>query len=444
MLLANKNITVVGMGLTGVATANFLIYQKACVTLIDSKPRVMLEKNIQSLNPASRKIFKCLEIPMPSDLIVLSPGVDINASFLEKAREQGIQIISEIELASRFARAPIIAVTGTNGKSTVTTLIGDILRQAGKKIAIGGNLGTPFIDLLKLQPVDYFVLEVSTFQLEGVKTFRPNIAIILNITPDHLDRHKKFEEYSDLKGRISAFQTEEDTLILNKDDEHALKQGIHSEARKVFFSLSERVTAGVFLEKNLITTCFDGSKKHFLSLDELKPPIKFQIDNFLGAIAATTILNVGRDEIVSAAINFKGLDHRIEWVRTIRGIDFINDSKGTNVGALRKSLENFSRPIILIAGGKDKGGDFQILKTLFKNKVKHLVLMGETKNKLREILNGSFSYEDAENMEDAVKRAMKKAIAGDVVLLSPGCSSFDMFESFVERGDQFKKIVGQL
>ena len=222
MLLANKNITVVGMGLTGVATANFLISQKACVTLIDSKPRVMLEKNIQSLNPASRKIFKCLEIPMPSDLIVLSPGVDINASFLEKAREQGIQIISEIELASRFARAPIIAVTGTNGKSTVTTLIGDILRQAGKKIAIGGNLGTPFIDLLKLQPVDYFVLEVSTFQLEGVKTFRPNIAIILNITPDHLDRHKKFEEYSDLKGRISAFQTEEDTLILNKDDEHGI------------------------------------------------------------------------------------------------------------------------------------------------------------------------------------------------------------------------------
>ena len=444
MLLANKNITVVGMGVTGVATANFLVSQKACVTLVDSKSRVMLEKNIQSLSPETLKHFNCIEIPTTSDLIVLSPGVDINASFLEKSRKQGIQIISEIELASRFAQAPIIAVTGTNGKSTVTTLIGEILRQAGKKIAIGGNLGTPFIDLLKVQPVDYFVLEVSTFQLEGIKTFRPDIAIILNITPDHLDRHKNFKEYSELKGKISAFQTEEDILILNKDDDHVLKQGMRSEAKKVFFSTSEKVTSGAYLEKNSITTCFDENKKHFLSLDELKPPIKFQIENFLGAIAATTILNVGRDEIVSAAINFKGLDHRIEWVRTVRGIDFINDSKGTNVGALHKSLENFSQPIILIAGGKDKGGDFQVLKNLFRKKVKHLVLMGETKNKFREILNGSFSYEDAENMEDAVKRAMKKAIAGDVVLLSPGCSSFDMFESFMERGDQFKKIVGQL
>ena len=432
------------MGITGVATANFLVSQKSCVTLVDSKPRVMLEKNIKSLSPEPLTHFNCLEIPTTSDLIVLSPGVDINALFLEKSREQGIPIISEIELASRFAQAPIIAVTGTNGKSTVTTLIGDILRQAGKKIAIGGNLGTPFIDLLKIQPVDYFVLEVSTFQLEGIKTFRPDIAIILNITPDHLDRHKNFKEYSELKGKISAFQTEEDILILNKDDDHVLKQGMRSEAKKVFFSLSEKVTSGAYLEKNLITTCFDESKKQFLSLDELKPPIKFQIENFLAAIAATTILNVGRDEIVSTAINFKGLDHRIEWVRTVRGIDFINDSKGTNVGALHKSLENFSRPIILIAGGKDKGGDFQVLKTLFRQKVKHLVLMGETKNKFREVLNGSFSYEDAESMEDAVKRAMEKAIVGDIVLLSPGCSSFDMFESFMERGDRFKKIVGQL
>jgi UDP-N-acetylmuramoylalanine--D-glutamate ligase len=444
MLLANKNITVVGMGLTGVATANFLVSQKSCVTLVDSKPRVMIEKNIQSLSPASRTLFKCLEIPANSDLIVLSPGVDINASFLKKASGQGIEIISEIELASRFARAPIIAVTGTNGKSTVTTLIGDILRKAGKKIAIGGNLGTPFIELLQVQPVDYFVLEVSTFQLEGIKTFRPNIAIILNITPDHLDRHKNFKEYSELKGRISAFQTEEDILILNKDDDNALKQGMHSDAKKVYFSLSEKVTAGAYLKKNLITTCFDERKKHFLSLDELKPPIKFQVENFLGAIAVATVLNIGRDEIVSAVINFKGLDHRIEWVRTVRGVDFINDSKGTNVGALHKSLENLSRPIILIAGGKDKGGDFQILKEIFKEKVKHLVLIGETKNKFREVLNGSFSYEDADSMEDAVRRAMKKAVAGDVVLLSPGCSSFDMFENFVERGDQFKKIVGQL
>jgi len=251
MLLENRNITVVGMGLTGIAAANFLVSKKAFVTLIDSKSQAKLEKNIHSLSPKVRMRFECSEIPTSSDLIVLSPGVDIHASFLEKAHKQRIQIISEIELASRFTQTPIIAVTGTNGKSTVTTLIGDILKQAGKKVAVGGNLGTPFIDLIKAEPVDYFVLEVSTFQLEGIKTFRPNIAIILNITPDHLDRHKNFEEYAGLKGRISAFQSKEDILILNKNDKHVLEQGASSKAKKVFFSLTEKVSTGAYLEESL-------------------------------------------------------------------------------------------------------------------------------------------------------------------------------------------------
>ena len=444
MLLETKNITVVGMGHTGIATANFLVSKKAFVTIIDSRPRAKLEKNILSLSKGLKMIFECSEVPPISDLIVLSPGVDINSSFLKKSHEKGIEIISEIELASRFTQTPIIAVTGTNGKSTVTTLIGNILKQAGKKVAVGGNLGTPFIDLVKGDPVDYFVLEVSTFQLEGIKTFHPNIAIILNITPDHLDRHKNFEEYSNLKGMISSFQSEEDILILNKDDAHVMKQGTRSKAKKFFFSLMENVRAGTYLEKKIITSCFNENKKYFFSVDDLNPPIKFQIENLLGAVAVTTILNVSKDDVFKAVTKFKGLDHRIEWVRTVDGVDFINDSKGTNVGALNKSLEVFSRPIILIAGGKDKGGDFQALKAVFKKKVKHLVLLGETKNKIREILNGSFDCEDAKDMEDAVKRAMKKAISGDIVLLSPGCSSFDMFENFAERGEQFKIIVDQL
>ena len=444
MFLKNKNITVVGAGRTGVETSNFLVSRQASVTLVDIKSRLELEKNIHSLLPNVRTLFECPEIPISSDLIVLSPGVDIHASFLERARKRDVQIISEIELASRFTKTPIIAVTGTNGKSTVTTLIGDILRQAGKKVAVGGNLGTPFIALLEQEPVDYFILEISTFQLEGIKTFRPDIAIILNITPDHLDRHKTVEEYVNLKGRISAFQNEEDILVLNKDDESVMKQGERCKAKKVFFSLLDKVAEGAYLKNGSIFTYFDEKEQNILSVGKLQTAMQFQTENLLSAIVVATLVNATKSDIANVAMRFKGLDHRVEWVRTVHGIDFVNDSKGTNVGALHKSLKIFSRPIVLIAGGKDKGGDFRVLKELFKEKVKHLVLIGETKNKFREILNGSFSYEDAESMEDAVGRAMKKSIAGDIVLLSPGCSSFDMFESFVERGNQFKEIVGRL
>ena len=444
MFLKNKNITVVGAGRTGIETSNFLVSRQASVTLVDIKSRIELEKNIHSLLPKVRTLFECSEIPISSDLIVLSPGVDIHASFLEGARKRGVQIISEIELASRFTKTPIIAVTGTNGKSTVTTLIGDILRQAGKKVAVGGNLGTPFIALLEQEPVDYFILEISTFQLEGIKTFRPDIAIILNITPDHLDRHKTVEEYVNLKGRISAFQNEEDILVLNKDDENVMKQGERCKAKKVFFSLLDKVAEGAYLKNGSIFTYFDEKEQNILSVGKLQTAMQFQTENLLSAIVVATLVNATKSDIANVAMRFKGLDHRVEWVRTVHGIDFVNDSKGTNVGALHKSLKIFSRPIVLIAGGKDKGGDFRVLKKLFKEKVKHLVLIGETKNKFREILNGSFSYEDAESMEDAVGRAMRKSIAGDIVLLSPGCSSFDMFESFVERGNQFKEIVGRL
>ena len=260
MQLKNKNITIIGMGLTGIATANFLAEKRAFVTLVDSKSRQELEKNTCQLNPKVQIIFGCSEPPASSDLIVLSPGVDIRAPFLERALKQGTEIISEIELASRFTQTPIIAVTGTNGKSTVTTLIGKVLKQAGKKVAIGGNLGTPFISLLDQGPVDYFILEISTFQLEGIKTFRPYIAMILNITPDHLDRHKTFEEYATLKGKISAFQTREDILILNNDDKNVMTQGKSSKAKKVFFSLLGEVDEGAYLENNLIATYFAQTK----------------------------------------------------------------------------------------------------------------------------------------------------------------------------------------
>ena len=444
MLLKNKNITVVGSGCTGVATSNFLISRNASVTLVDTKPKNELEESLSTLHPKVQTLLECSEVPLSSDLVVLSPGVNIRSSFLEVVRKRGVQIISEIELAYRFTKTPIIAVTGTNGKSTVTTLIGDILRQAGKKVAVGGNLGTPFVALLEQDPVDYFVLEVSTFQLEGIKTFRPSIAIVLNITPDHLDRHKYFEEYKKLKGKVSAFQNKEDFLVLNKDDEVVMGLSQRSVAKKIFFSLHGKVSEGAYLEGDAIFTCFDKKEERILSVGKLNKAMQLQVENMLGSITVATLANANKSDIANVAKKFKGLGHRIEWVRKVRGVDFVNDSKGTNVGALTKSLKVFSRPIILIAGGKEKGSDFGVLRSLFKEKVKHLVLIGETKKKFHEILNGSFTYEDAESMEDAVRLAMGRAAKGDVVLLSPGCSSFDMFENFIDRGDQFKKVVGQL
>jgi len=444
MQLGMGKTTVIGMGRTGIAAANFLAAQKIPVTLIDVKPRTELEEAIRTLDPAVHTSFGHSEPPTDAERIILSPGVDIHAPFLQEALKRGVEIISEIELASRFTKTPVIAVTGTNGKSTVTTLIGDILKQAGKKIAVGGNLGAPFIRLLREEPVDYFVLEISTFQLEGVKTFHPRLAMILNITPDHLDRHKTFEEYAALKGEIAACQTEEDALILNSDDKNTVDQGKNKSSRKFYFSMSREVEEGVFLRNNIIVSRFNGKDKNLMPVRELKPAMQCQVENVLAAVAATTLLGTPADDITGAIREFSGLEHRIEWVRTVRGIDFINDSKGTNAGSVNKSLASFSRPVILIAGGKDKGGDFQSLKSIFKKKVKHLVLIGETKNKFRQILNGSFSYEDAENMEDAVARAVNKAQPGDVVLLSPGCASFDMFKDYVERGDRFKDIVNRL
>lgn len=444
MQLGMGKTIVIGMGRTGIAAANFLAAQKIPVTLIDAKPRTELEEAIRALDPAVHTSFGHSEPPADAERIILSPGVDIHAPFLQEAQKRGVEIISEVELASRFTKTPVIAVTGTNGKSTVTTLIGNILKRAGKKIAVGGNLGAPFIRLLREEPVDYFVLEISTFQLEGVKTFHPRLAMILNITPDHLDRHKTFEEYAALKGEIASCQTKEDALILNSDDKNALDQGKNKSSRKFCFSMSREVEEGAFLRNDIIVSRFNGNDKNLMSVRELKPAMQCQVENALAAVAVTALLGTPPDDITGAIRDFPGLEHRIEWVRTVRGIDFVNDSKGTNVGSVNKSLTSFFRPVILIAGGKDKGGDFRSLKLIFKEKVKHLVLIGETKNKFRQILNGSFSYEDAEDMEDAVTRAVEKAQPGDVVLLSPGCASFDMFKDYVERGNRFKDIVNRL
>lgn len=444
MQLEGKKTTVIGMGRTGVPTANFLASRGAKVLLTDQKQRADVEKRLAGLDPRVQMVFGASLPSVDMDLIVLSPGFDINSPLLDPARQKGIEIISEIELASRFNTTPIIAVTGTNGKSTTTTLIGKILGQSGKKIKVGGNLGTPFISLIGNEQDDFIVLEISTFQLEGIKQFRAHISVLLNITPDHLNRHKTMEHYAWLKGQIALNQDENDHMVLNQDDPLVLNVGRDKQARKHFFSVAAQVGSGAYLDDKTLMLRQDGKNQVICTVQELKPVMQWQIENILAAATAASLAGVNVKAIADTVKNFSGLEHRLEWVRNLRGVDFVNDSKGTNVGSVQKSLRSFNQPIILIAGGQDKESDFSPLKELFKTKVKHLVLIGEARAKIRKMLNGSSSYQEAETLEAAVRHAVSKAVAGDVVLLSPACASFDMFKDYEDRGSQFKTIVNNL
>lgn len=444
MNLENKKITVIGMGRSGIASANFLAGRKAQVTLIDHKEEKDLKEAMAQVNPSVQIKFSATALPGNEELIVLSPGVDIHSSFLEPAHRQGVPIWSEVELASRFTTTPIIAITGTNGKSTCTTLIGKILQGAGKKALVGGNIGIPFISLIDQKEVDFLVLEISSFQLEAIENFQPKISIVLNITPDHLDRHKTLAAYIALKERVIENQTENDCCLLNLDDANTKDLGQNSSAQKFYFSARANVDQGAFLMGSNLMLRMEGTEKKICAIEDLNQVMQWQAENVLAASLACSLLDIPTEFIAESLKRFTGMEHRMEWVRTFRGIDFVNDSKGTNVGAVQKSLESLSRPIVLIAGGKDKGSDFLPLKQTLKEKVKHLILIGETRSKFQEILNGSFSHEEADSMEEAVNQAVGKAVSGDVILLSPACASFDMFADYADRGSQFKTIVQQL
>ncbi len=444
MELKNKKLSVVGLGKTGIAVANFLSRRGALVTVSDEKPREQLSESLEKLCADVKTRFQNPEPPSDTEGVVLSPGVDIHSPFLEQVKRKGVEIISEVELANRFNTVPIIAITGTNGKSTCTSLTAEIFTQAGKTVQAGGNLGTPFISLLDQSGDDYRVLELSSFQMEATSGLHPVVSTILNISPDHMDRHKNFESYVELKKKIFARQTSDDFLILNQDDPNTRNLGKDCPAECIFFSTRVELEKGVFVRNNKIIARLNECEIEVLSLDSLSQGMQWQVENVLPAIAIALLLKIPRDAIERALKNFKSLEHRLEWVRNLNGVDFVNDSKGTNVGSVCKSLNTFDRPIILIIGGKDKGTDFSPLKNLMKEKVKHLILIGETRDKFKGILNGSFGYEESDSLEEAVGMAKAKAEDGDIVLLSPACSSFDMFESYADRGTRFKTIVKNL
>jgi UDP-N-acetylmuramoylalanine--D-glutamate ligase len=440
----SKKISIIGMARTGVAAANYLAEQGAHVTLMDGKPNEAMTEALKQLDSRVSPVFQS-SAPQPgADLVVLSPGVDIHSPDLESARQSGAEIISELELAYRVSGTPIIAVTGTNGKSTTTSLIGYLLEQGGQDVQIGGNIGVPFISQVENAPRDYRVLEVSSFQLEGTVEFRPRISVILNITPDHLDRHKTIEHYAALKEKIAVNQTRDDVLVLNHDDPWVHRIAAGKPSQKWYFSMNGPVQRGCYLKKDRVLFTDGELEETVCRIGDLTQAMQYQVENILPSALVARLAGIDMAVIAKALPPFKGLEHRMEWVRSINGIDFINDSKGTNIGALEKSLNSFERPVVLIAGGQDKGGDFQSLRTLFKKKVKHMVLIGEARPKIQAVLNGSFGTESADDMESAVRGAYAHAQPGDVVLLSPACASFDMFRDYEDRGRQFKEYVQSL
>jgi UDP-N-acetylmuramoylalanine--D-glutamate ligase len=445
--LEGKKVLVVGLARTGIGVVRFLAEQRAHVVGTDirfaNELRPYLSK-IRGLNMGIELGEHKIETFLRSDLIVVSPGVPFNIEPIAAARENGIEVISEIELACRFIRDPIIGVTGTNGKTTTTILLGDMLKASGKEVFVGGNVGNPLINCAGLGKRDYVVAEISSFQLEGIHEFRPHIALMLNITEDHLDRYPHYGDYVRAKSRLFLNQRASDFAVLNADDRTIDAMRSQIKARKWYFSLASPLKVGAFFDHDsLIYRDFQGTVERFKLA---RVPLKgiHNIENMLSVVVTAKICSCPKQAIQTALESFRGLPHRLEFVRELDGVSFYNDSKGTNVGSVVKSLGSFQEPIILIAGGKDKGGTYAPLKGIIKEKVKRLILIGEARRRMGEAFGPSVPTTEADTLEEAVHRAFDESKHGDVVLLSPACSSFDMFRDYEERGNLFKEIVNGL
>lgn len=451
MRLEGQRVLVIGAARSGLATAQFLARQRAVVYLNDIKSRESFAP--ESLDALEKEGVRLLLGAHPDldslalDLIVLSPGVPISVEPVQIAQARGLAVISEIELAARFCRAPMVAVTGTNGKTTTTALIGQIFSDAGHAAFVGGNIGVPFIGrAAELMPGDVAVLEASSFQLEATERFKPKVALVLNLTPDHIDRHGSFTGYIDAKTKIYANQDKNDWLILNYDDEETKKLAAEAPARVIFFSRKHILKEGFCVENGYLTAKMDGSAAPVLKPEEITIKGGHNLENALAATAAGWVMGVPAESIASTLRTFPGVPHRLEHVLVHRGVEYINDSKGTNPDASIKALEAYDRPVVLIAGGKSKGTDFLPFAQRIKEKAKALVLVGQAADELEEAMNrvGYTGYVRAETFRQAVELAASLAAAGEIVLLSPACASYDMFSNYEERGEVFKKLVRDL
>ena len=444
MELTGKNILVVGLARTGAALARFLAQAGARVTVTDvakASDLAAMRAEIQDL-PVSEE----LGVPEPRDvsrfdLILPSPGVPPELPWLEKARLSGIPVWGELELASHFITRPVIAVTGTNGKTTTTTLVHKFLEASGIKALVGGNIGTPLVSLLGRQDrADCLVLEVSSFQLDTAPSFHPQTAALLNITPDHLDRYADYAAYTASKASVFRAMTLEETKVLNYDDPLVRPLGLGL-GNVRYFSAAEPLVEGAWLADGAIKISLAPAEEFGFPLADIRLQGTHNLENIMAALLLALTAGATARACREVLASFTGLPHRLEWVATRAGVDFYDDSKGTNVGAVARSLTSFDRPIILIAGGRDKDSDFSLLNGLIARRVKALVLLGETKERLARVWDGLAPVHLAGDMAQAVAQAASLADPGEVVLLSPACASFDMFRDYAHRGEIFQKAV---
>jgi UDP-N-acetylmuramoylalanine--D-glutamate ligase len=436
----NKTILVVGLARTGVACARFLAKQGARVTVTDMKSRDQLAGQMAELAgfPITWELG-CHEESsfLTSDLIVVSPGVPMEHPLLLKAKVAGREIVSEVELASRFITVPLVAITGTNGKTTTTTLIGEIFKGCGYHPFVGGNIGTPLVELVESgDAVNVVVAEISSFQLEWITSFRPSVSILLNVTEDHLDRYGDMSAYITAKGRIFENQTSDDFALLNIDDPLVACFAESVTARVFPMSQRQELTQGIFHRDGVITFRHDGREELFPT-QNFKLKGSHNTENIMAALAATLLSGCNAEQAGLAVASFSGLRHRMELGRTVNGVPWYEDSKGTNVGSVVKSLESFPGDITLIAGGKDKGGSYEPLAPLVKERVAHLILIGEARDRMNSALGNLTDTRFALTLEDAVKIAHELTLPGGIVLFSPACSSFDMFRDYEERANTF-------
>ncbi len=448
MELNNKRVLVVGLGKSGVASALFLKSRGARVTVSDSKPEAELRDEILLLlehgitvetGGHGERTFR------GQDLIVVSPGVPVDAPQLVQARNLGEPLIGEIELAARFLAGPIVAITGANGKTTTTSLAGEIIAAGKFPTLVGGNIGTPAISLVdQAGPATWTVLEVSSFQLETIVEFRPRIAVILNITPDHLDRHKTFDNYVNAKARIFENQRAEDFSVLNADEPTTAGLAGRTRAQLYWFSRKKEVERGAFARGADIYFRDGHGEREVMALGEVGLKGAHNLENVLAGIVIGMLAGCTPEQIRAAVRGFKAVEHRLEFVARFAGVDYYNDSKATNVDATIKALESFPGKIHLILGGKDKGSDYTVLHPLLRERVTRVYTIGAAAAKIESQIKDAAEIDHAETLENAVRRASAAAVAGDVILLAPACASFDQFQSYEHRGRVFKEIVHSL
>jgi UDP-N-acetylmuramoylalanine--D-glutamate ligase len=446
--LLHKKFSVIGAARSGVGVARLLQSQGADVFVSDASPAEKLQDSCAELRSAgipfetgkhTERIYDC-------SFMVVSPGVPSDAPVVLEAKKRGKEIVSELEVSSWFCRAPMVAITGSNGKTTTTTLTGRILDDAKKKHVVAGNIGTAFSSLVSaVAETDVAVLEVSSFQLDYISSFHPWISVLLNITPDHMDRYEhSMEKYAASKARVFRNQTGNDILLYNADDEWTLRVIGTARCRCIGFSVQTNLSEGAFLERGMLVTCLNGIRTEIVPVDNIFIKGMHNVYNAMASALVAQLLGVDTASIRRSLETFKGVEHRLEFVRELNGIRYYNDSKGTNVDSVYFALQSFKEPIVIMLGGRDKGNDYSRLTALVKEHVRAIVAIGESADTVEQAFRGTVVVKKAASMEEAVSTAKFLAQPGDVVLLSPACSSFDWFRNYEHRGEVFKELVNAL